>query len=129
MKNANKLTMISIVVSDMEISKTFYAEKLGLDVTTDYRQDDDNWWVSLIFPGGGTTITLARSSMTSNEPPQPGTLGLYFSTSDLEAARADLEEKGVEPGEIMDDLYGPGSGVKFFQVQDPDGSQLTFAQE
>jgi catechol 2,3-dioxygenase-like lactoylglutathione lyase family enzyme len=121
--------MISIVVSDMEISKTFYADKLGLEVTTDYRQDDDNWWVSLVFPGGGTTITLARSSMTSNEPPQPGTLGLYFSTPDLKAARADLEEKGIEPGEIMDDLYGPGSAVKFFQVQDPDGSQLTFAQE
>jgi hypothetical protein len=29
----------------------------------------------------------------------------------------------------MDDLYGPGSGVKFFQLQDPDGNQVTIAQE
>lgn len=126
---ANRLTMISVVVSDMKRSREFYAEKLGLEVTTDYRLNDDNWWVTLNFPGGGTSITLARSSTTSNEPPQHGTLGFYLSTPDLAAAHKALTDKGVKPSEIRDDLYGPGSGVKFFQLQDPDGNQVTFAQE
>ena len=126
---ANQFTMVSMVVSNMKRAKEFYADKLGLEVATDYRQNDDNWWVTLTFPGGGPSITLARSSTTSNEPPKPGTLGLYLSTSDVAAAHKELNEKGVNPSEIRDNLYGPGSGVKFFQLQDPDGNQVTFAQE
>src|SRR5215213_7224130 len=106
---ANKLTMVSVVVSDMKRAKEFYAEKLGLEVATDYRQNDDNWWVTLLLPGGGVSITLARSSTTSNQPPQPGTLGFYLSASDLAAAHQQLNEKGVKPSEIQDNLYGPGS--------------------
>jgi catechol 2,3-dioxygenase-like lactoylglutathione lyase family enzyme len=126
---ANKLTMISVVVSDMKKSKEFYAEKLGFEIATDYRQNDDNWWVTLTLPGGGTTITLARSSASINEPPKPGILGFYFSTSDIAATHKVLNEKGVETDEIRDNLYGPGSGVKFIQFKDPDGNQVTFAQE
>ncbi len=129
MQAINKFTMVSMLVSDMNKAKAFYVEKLGLDVATDYRQNDNNWWVTLTFPGGGASITLARSSTTSNEPPEPGTMSFYFSTPDIAAAHRDLNEKGVTTSVIRDDLYGPGSGVKFFQLQDPDGSQLTFAQE
>ena len=125
----NKFTMVSIVVSDMKTAKEFYAEKLGLEVATDYRQNDDNWWVTLTLPGGGASITLARSSTTHNEPPNPDTVGFYFSTPDIAAAHKELNEKGVKTSEVRDDLYGPGSGVKFFQFQDPDGYQVTFAQE
>ena len=124
-----RLRYFSVVVSDMKRAKEFYAEKLGLEVAKDYRQNDDNWWVTLTFPGGGASITLARSSTTSNEPPKPGTLGFYLSTSDIAAAHKELNERDVKPGEVTDDLYGPGSGVKFFQLQDPDGNQVTFAQE
>jgi catechol 2,3-dioxygenase-like lactoylglutathione lyase family enzyme len=126
---ANKLSMVSVVVSDMKKAKEFYAQKLGLEVATDYRRNDDNWWVTLTLPGSGVSITLARSSTTSNEPPKPGTVGLYFSTSDIAAAHKELNEKGVETNEIRDDLYGPGSGVKFIQFKDPDGNQVTVAQE
>ena len=125
----NKFTMISIVVSDMKKAKEFYAEKLGLEVATDYHQNDNNWWVTLTFPDGGATITLARSSTTDNEPPNPGTISFYFSTSDIAATHKELNEKGVKTNEIQDDLYGPGSGVKFFQLDDPDGNQVTVAQE
>ncbi len=129
MQKVNKLSMVSILVGDMKEAKEFYAEKLGVEVATDYRRNDDNWWVTLTFPGGGASITLARSSTTDNEPPKPGTVSFYFSTSDIAAAYRELNEKGVQPSEIRDDLYGPGSGVKFFQLQDPDGNQVTFVQE
>src|SRR5919108_4282324 len=114
MQVVNKLSMVSVVVSDMKRAKEFYAEKLGLEVATDFRQNDNNWWVTLTLPGG-VSITLARSSTTSNQPPQPGTLGFYLSTSDIAAAHQQLQERGVDPGEIRDNLYGPGSGIKFIQ--------------
>jgi predicted enzyme related to lactoylglutathione lyase len=123
----NKLMMINVVVSDMRKAKEFYAEKLGLQVATDYRQDDDNWWVTLTFPGAGTSITLARHRKHMT-PPEPGTMTFYFSTSDIAAAHKEINEKGVKTSEIMDNLYGPGSGVKFFNLDDPDGNAVIIAQ-
>ena len=123
----NKLTMVSVVVSDMKRAKEFYAEQLGLGVATDYRQNDNNWWVTLTLPGGGAAITLSRSS-TVKKATEPGTLSFYFSTSDIAAAHKELDEKGVKPNEIKDDLYGPGSGVKWFNLDDPDGNQVLVAQ-
>jgi catechol 2,3-dioxygenase-like lactoylglutathione lyase family enzyme len=125
----NKFTMVSIIVSDMKRAKEFYAEKLGLEVATDYRRNDDNWWVTLSFPSGGASITLARSSTTHNEPPKPDSVSLYFSTADIAGAHKELNEKGVKTSEVRDDLYGPGSGVKFFQFKDLDGNLVTLAQE
>jgi hypothetical protein len=49
--------------------------------------------------------------------------------SEIAAAYKELKEKGVNTGEIRDDLYGPGSGVKFIQIQDPDGNLVTIAQQ
>jgi catechol 2,3-dioxygenase-like lactoylglutathione lyase family enzyme len=126
-QTVNRFIMLSIAVRDMKKAKEFYVEKLGLEVATDYRRNDDNWWVTLTLPGGGASITLARSS-TVKETTQPGTLSFYFSTSDIAAAHQALNEKGLTPNEIQDDLYGPGSGVKWFNLDDPDGNQVLVAQ-
>ena len=123
----NKFIMVSIAVSDVKKAKEFYAEKLGLEVVTDYRRSDDNWWVTLTPPGGGMSITLARSSSVKKTT-QPGTLSFYLSTSDIAASHKALSEKGVQPNEVKDDLYGPGSGVKWFNLDDPDGNQVLVAQ-
>jgi catechol 2,3-dioxygenase-like lactoylglutathione lyase family enzyme len=126
MQVVNKFTMFNMTVKDMPKAKEFYADKLGLTVVTDYRQDDDNWWVSLTLPEGGATITLARVS--NHEAVKPGTLSLYFATSDITAAHKELSDKGVKVNNIGDDLYGPGSGVKWFNLEDPDGNLVHLAQ-
>jgi catechol 2,3-dioxygenase-like lactoylglutathione lyase family enzyme len=127
MQIVNNFIMVSIAVSDVKKAKEFYAEKLGLEVVTDYRRSDDNWWVTLTPPGGGTSLTLARSSAVKKTT-QRGTLSFYLSTSDIAAAHKELNEKGVKPNQIQDDLYGPGSGVKWFNLDDPDGNQVFVAQ-
>ena len=131
MQVVNNLMMLSMAVSDMPKAKEFYADKLGLKVATDYRQDDDNWWVSLTPPEGGATITLARVKAhmpASAGGPKPGTLSLYFATSDVAAAHKEIAGKGVKLNEIKDDLFGPGSGVKWFNLEDPDGNLVHIAQ-
>jgi hypothetical protein len=60
---------------------------------------------------------------------KPGTMTVHFATSDVTAAHKELSKKGVKVNEIKDDLYGPGSGVKWFSLEDPDGNQLLVAQE
>jgi len=113
--------MLSINVSDMPKAKSFYADKLGLKITTEYRINDDNWWVSLTLPEGGAAMTLARASAYP-ENIKPGMLSLYFETSDVVAAHKELSGEGVQVNDIQNDLFGPGSGVKFFNFKDPDGN-------
>jgi catechol 2,3-dioxygenase-like lactoylglutathione lyase family enzyme len=122
MQKVNKLTMFTLAVSDMPKAKAFYEDTLGLKVTKDYRQDDKNWWVTLTPPDGGVSINLARYGEYITTP---GAVGLYFKTSDLAAAHEELSQKGVQVSDIQDDLFGPGSNVKFFQLADPDGTQVT----
>lgn len=123
----NKFMMLSLNVSDIPKAKAFYADKLGLKITTDYRIDDNNWWVTLTSPEGGANITLARASAYP-ENIKPGTLALYFETSDVVAAHKELSNKGIKIDEIQDNLFGPGSGVKFFILKDPDGNLVHLVQ-
>lgn len=121
---ANKLMMFSIAVSNMPNAKAFYADTLGFKVASDYRKDDDNWWVSLTLPEGGVSMTLA----TAHENMKPGTMKLYFATSDLVAAHKELSAKGAKVSAVKDDLFGPGSGVKWFNLEDPDRNQVLLVQ-
>jgi catechol 2,3-dioxygenase-like lactoylglutathione lyase family enzyme len=124
MQVANKLMRFKMAVSDMPKAKAFYADKLGLKVESDYRRDDHNWWVSLTPTEGGPSIVLS----TTHENMKPGTMSLYFASSDIAAAHKELSTKGAKANEVKDDLYGPGSGVKWFNLADPDGNQVFLVQ-
>ena len=125
---ANKLMMVAMNVSDMAASKKFYVDQLGFKISTEYRQDDDNWWTTLIFPEGGATLTLSRAS-ASPASMTPDILSIYFETSDVEAAHEALSTKDVKVEDVQDDLFGPGSGVRWFNVKDPDGNSVFFVQK
>ena len=60
---------------------------------------------------------------------KPGVLKLYFSTDDINSAHKELSDKAVKVSKIKNDLYGPGSGVKWFNFQDPDHNHLFFVQK
>ena len=123
MQIVDKITMFQMAVSDMQTAKEFYLDKLGLEVVKDYRQDDDNWWVSLNAPEGGVTVTLT----THHGHMKPGALTLYFKTADVIAAHKALSDKGVKVSDVKNDLYGPGSGVQWFNFEDPDGNLIHIA--
>ncbi len=120
----DSLMMFSIAVSDMPKAKAFYSDQLGLKVTSDSRRDDHNWWVGLALPEGGTSVILT----TAHENMKPGTMKLYFATSDVAGAHKELSAKGAKVNEVQNDLFGPGSGVKWFSLEDPDGNQVLLVQ-
>ena len=123
-KNAiDSLMMFSIAVTDMPKAKAFYADILGFKVTTDSRIDDHNWWVGLALPGGGSAILT-----TAHENMKPGTMKMYFTTADVAGAYRELSAKGAKVNEVKNDLFGPGSGVQWFRLEDPDGNQILLVQ-
>jgi len=124
-KLISRLTMFTMPVSNMPKAKEFYADKLGLEITKDYRINDDMWWVSLA-PGSDIPITLTTYK---NLRIKPGAETIYFLTPDVAAAHKELEGKSVTVNEIKDDLYGPGSGVKWFNLEDPDGNIIFLTEK
>lgn len=117
--------MYSIAVTDMAKATNFYGDILGLEVTQDYRQDAKNWWITFALPEGGVSITIGLAE----EGMKPGTFTSYFATADITAAHKELAEKGVKVSDVQDDLYGPGSGVKFVSLEDPEGNSVLLVQE
>ena len=59
---------------------------------------------------------------------KPGAMRLYFASSDVAAAHKELSAKGAKVNDVKDDLFGPGSGVKWFNLEDPDGNQVLLVQ-
>jgi hypothetical protein len=53
---------------------------------------------------------------------------MYFATSDVAATHKELSGKAVKVNEVKDDLFGPGSGVKWFNLEDLDGNQVLLVQ-
>jgi len=49
---------------------------------------------------------------------------------DLSSNRSskELSGKRVKHNEVKDDLFGPQSGVKWFDLEDPDGNQVLVVQ-
>ena len=130
-----KLEVVVIPVSDVDQSKDFY-KTLGWRLDADFVTDKDFRVVQLTPPGSessiifGTGVTLAA----------PGSVqGLYLIVYDIEAARAELVDRGVEVSEVFHDIGGvfhhagtegrvPGADPKrrdyasFASFSDPDGN-------
>ena len=121
-----KLEVVPVPVSDVDRAKHFYSEQVGFGVDLDTQIGDGVRLVQLTPPGSGCSIHLSTGIL--NMP--PGVLeGLQLVVSDIEAARAELDERGVEisPVQHMDNggVWVEGRGGEwnsFVFFNDPDGN-------
>jgi catechol 2,3-dioxygenase-like lactoylglutathione lyase family enzyme len=111
------LEVIVVPVSDLDRSKRFYEEQLGFKVDHDTTFNEDTRVLQLTPPGSGCSIVLGKGIVKG----EPGTLkGVQLVVSDLEKARAQLIERGVEVGEIV--RMNEQDGGSFIFFEDPDGN-------
>jgi catechol 2,3-dioxygenase-like lactoylglutathione lyase family enzyme len=121
-----KLELVPIPVSDVDRAKAFYAEKVGFDVDldvsaeTDPRVTDERRVVQLTPPGSACSIAFGIGVV---DTPPGSVQALHLVVSDIEAARAELVERGVEVGEVQD-----LGGVLYAPFSDPDGNGWTLQQ-
>jgi catechol 2,3-dioxygenase-like lactoylglutathione lyase family enzyme len=120
------LEVVMVPVSDVDRAKEFYADKLGFNVDHDTAVSEDARIVQLTPPGSGCSIVIAKGL---GEEMPPGSLkGLQLVVADLEAARAQLVERGVEVSEIQimgenpSETPKPLDNVGFVFFGDPDGN-------
>jgi catechol 2,3-dioxygenase-like lactoylglutathione lyase family enzyme len=126
------LEVVVVPVSDVERAKAFYAEQLGFRVDHDTKVSEGNRIVQLTPPGSGCSIVVGEGIVPDM---RPGSLkGLQLVVADIHAARAQLEERGVNVSEIR--VLGknptpqpdPLDNVGFVFFSDPDGNAWAVQQ-
>ncbi|WP_086669349.1 VOC family protein [Lentzea kentuckyensis] len=111
------LEVVVVPVSDLDRAKTFYSEQLGFNVDHDTTFNEDTRVLQLTPPGSGCSIVLGKGIVKG----EPGSLkGIQLVVADLEKARAQLIERGVEVGEIV--RMNEQDGGSFIFFDDPDGN-------
>ena len=109
-----KLELVQVAVSDVDRAKAFYTEKAGFNADHDHRVSDELRFVQLTPPGSACSIAIGQGIVDS----QPGSVrGMQLVVSDINAARRELVERGVEVSEVQE---LPGGLFVFFS--DPDGN-------
>jgi catechol 2,3-dioxygenase-like lactoylglutathione lyase family enzyme len=120
-----KLEVVVVPVADVERAKRFYSEQVGFAVDHDTKVSDDMHVVQLTPPGSACSITIGTGIATMT----PGSVeGLQLVVPDIEAARAQLVERGVEVSPVQhyegpNLVDGPGGRWNSFVFfSDPDGN-------
>ena len=110
------LEVVPIPVTDVDAAKRFYIDRIGFDLDHDVRVNDDLRVVQLTPPGSGCSIVLGIGTDAA-----PGSLqGVQLVVPDIDAARAELVERGVDVSEV--EQVAPGDGGRFLRFRDPDGN-------
>ncbi|MBD2564773.1 MULTISPECIES: VOC family protein [Nostoc] len=130
-----KLEVVVIPVADVDHSKDFY-KTLGWRLDADFPGENGFRVVQFTPPGSKASIIFGKGVSLA----EPGSVqGLYLIVYDIEAARAELVERGVEVSEVFHDIGGifhhagtegrvPGPDPKrgdyasYASFSDPDGN-------
>ena len=130
-----KLEVVVLPVADVDRAKDFY-QRLGWRLDADFSPEAGYRVVQVTPPGSASSIIFGTGVSTAT----PGsTQGLYLVVRDIEAARLELVDHGVDVSDVFHDatgifnhaglssrVAGPdperGSYASFASFSDPDGN-------
>jgi catechol 2,3-dioxygenase-like lactoylglutathione lyase family enzyme len=125
-----KLEVVVLPVTDVDRAKRFYEEQCGFDVDVD-RDMGAMRIVQLTPPGSACSVTIGP--VVLDEPPAtPARLQIVV--SDIDAARQELADRGVDVGPVVHfEETGPveghgGDWNSFVFFEDPDGNNWAIQQ-
>src|ERR1700730_15823354 len=92
-----KFEIVVIPVSDVDRAKEFYA-RLGWRLDADYDNDKDFRVIQFTPPGSGCSVIFGKR-VTGAAP--GSSQGLYLVVSDIEAARKELVDRGIDVSDVF----------------------------
>ncbi|HSI97522.1 MAG TPA: VOC family protein [Gaiellaceae bacterium] len=107
-----RVDFVSVLTQDLQRARRFYTEVLGLEIESEGEHDME------LTCGQVTLDVFDPSSIGQSFAPSPG--GLALRVADVDAARAELEAKGV----VFDGETIMTSVCKQAWLKDPDGNAL-----
>jgi predicted enzyme related to lactoylglutathione lyase len=116
--------MVPIPVVDVDRAKAFYLEKLGFTEDVDVRPTAGVRVVQMTPPGSACSITIGTGLAVYNDSTPGSVKGIHLVVADIEMARAELVNRGVDVSPVTE----VGEGVKYAGFEDPDGNTFTFQE-
>jgi catechol 2,3-dioxygenase-like lactoylglutathione lyase family enzyme len=123
-----KLELVVVPVSDVDRAKAFYTENMGFHLDVDHSPNEHFRVVQMTPKGSACSITIGKGVTQA----APGCAqGLHLVVTDIEAAHAELTQRGVKISEIFHFAEGkqaPGPEPErrdynsFASFSDPDGN-------
>lgn len=119
----NQIHHVAIIVSDYEISKDFYVNKLGFEIIREnFRKDREDYKLDLKLGDCELEIfTRKNSPKRLNYPEACGLRHLAFKVEDIEKVVLELQAVGIETEPIRIDEF---TNKKMTFFTDPDGLPL-----
>ena len=114
---------VAIIVSDYEVSREFYVDKLGFEILREnYRPEQDDWKLDLRC--GEIELEIFGKKDAPARPSYPEACGLRhlaFRVDDIGKCVAELNAVGIATEQVRTDAF-TGKRMTFFH--DPDGLPL-----
>ncbi len=117
-----------IPVSDVDRAKEFYAGTLGWNLDVDHQAGEEFRVVQLTPPGSPSSVTFGNGLSSS---PPGSYAGMHLIVEDIEAAKQDLDGRGVDAGDFFHfGAEGQTTGLHperasygtYLSFKDPDGN-------
>lgn len=115
-----KIEVIHVPVSDVDVAKAFYVDKLGLHEDIDVTVTEGLRFVQLTPPGSACSVVIGEGLTDMKPGSQRGIMAVIDNADD---ARSRLLDKGVEASEVDEQEWG-----RFVYFADPDGNAWTLQQ-
>ena len=115
-----KVELVPLPVTDVDRAKAFYVDQVGFGVDVDVTPTEGLRIVQLTPPGSACSFLLSTGVPWVQDLAAGSSRGVHLVVPDIEAARAELLDRGVGVGGITD----VGGGVLYAEVRDPDGNLL-----
>jgi catechol 2,3-dioxygenase-like lactoylglutathione lyase family enzyme len=115
-----RLEVVQVPVADVDRAKAFYVDQAGFNADHDTQISDTMRVVQLTPRGSSCSIVIG----TGLNAMPPGSIeGLQLVTTDMDTARGELLDRGVDVSEVVD-MGRPGgeTSFKFANFKDPDGN-------
>ena len=115
-----KVELVPLPVTDVDRAKAFYVEKMGFGVDVDVEPAPGLRILQLTPPGSACSFLVSTGVQWVQDLAPGSSRGVHLVVPDIEQARAELVDRGVDVSGI-DDV---GRGVLYASVTDPDGNVL-----
>jgi len=111
---------IVVFVRDLDVSKRFYTQQLGLELLTEQRLPTGERWIEVAPPDGSANLAIVEPKP---DAPEYNLIGGYrwvlFMTEDVDAKYKEWSERGVH---FLVAPETPGWGGTYARFEDPDGN-------
>lgn len=114
-----KLEVVVVPVTDVERAKSFYLDQLGFRLDADTQPTPAMRVVHMTPPGSGCSLVIGPKVVPAGTD-LGASASLQLVVSDIEAARAQLADRGVPVSDVQ--VLDPRDGGKYLFFADPDGN-------